>query len=139
MDTTSILSGCLQHPRRDGVIIAHGIAVGVPCPSILEHPEHSWSCRRNFVRSNRFLVETPKPLLDILLQIAHNTWNGELMADVQVLLYKEDDGTVPILNWLDGVPGKVQDRCAARIKRLRDVGHELRRPEADYLRTAYMN
>jgi hypothetical protein len=29
------------------------------------------------------------------------------MAEVQVLLYKEDDGTVPILKWLDGLPGKV--------------------------------
>ena len=56
------------------------------------------------------------------------------MAEVPVLLYKEDDGTVPILKWLDGLPGKVQDKCAARIKRLRDLGHELRRPEADYLR-----
>jgi phage-related protein len=56
------------------------------------------------------------------------------MAEVQVLLYKEDDGTVPILKWLDGLPGKVQDKCTARIKRLRDLGHELRRPEADYLR-----
>jgi phage-related protein len=56
------------------------------------------------------------------------------MAEVQVLLYKEDDGTVPILKWLDGLPGKVQDKCVARIKRLRDLGHELRRPEADYLR-----
>jgi len=53
---------------------------------------------------------------------------------VQVVLFKEDDGTVPVLKWLDELPGKVQDKCAARIKRLMDWGHELRRPEADYLR-----
>ena len=29
---------------------------------------------------------------------------------------------------------KVQDKCRVRIERLRDLGHELRRPEADYLR-----
>jgi phage-related protein len=56
------------------------------------------------------------------------------MPAVHVLLYKEDDGTIPILGWLDSLPSKVQDKCVARIKRLRDLGHELRRPEADYLR-----
>ncbi len=56
------------------------------------------------------------------------------MVEVQVLFYKEDDGTIPILEWLDGLPGKVQDKCTAQVKRLRDLGHELRRPEADYLR-----
>jgi hypothetical protein len=51
-------------------------------------------------------------------------------------LYKEDEGTVPVLEWLDELPVKIQDKCAARIKRLMICGHELRRPEADYLRDA---
>ena len=29
---------------------------------------------------------------------------------------------------------KAREKCLARLKRLEDVGHELRRPEADYLR-----
>jgi phage-related protein len=29
---------------------------------------------------------------------------------------------------------RAQDKCRVRIERLRDLGHELRRPEADYLR-----
>jgi hypothetical protein len=29
---------------------------------------------------------------------------------------------------------KAQQKCLARLKRLEDLGHELRRPEADYLR-----
>ena len=29
---------------------------------------------------------------------------------------------------------KVQDKCYLRLERLREMGHELRRPEADYLR-----
>jgi phage-related protein len=58
----------------------------------------------------------------------------ELLPWVQVILYKEDERTVPILEWLDGLPISVQDKCAARIGRLKDLGHELRRPEADYLR-----
>jgi phage-related protein len=56
------------------------------------------------------------------------------LPPVHVLLYKEDDGTVPLLEWLDALPVKVQDKCAVRIKRLMNWGHELRRPEADYLR-----
>lgn len=56
------------------------------------------------------------------------------MPPVQVVLYKEDDETVPVLDWLDQLPLKVQDKCAARVNRLMELGHELRRPEADYLR-----
>ena len=31
-------------------------------------------------------------------------------------------------------PAKVQDKCIVRLERLREMGHELRRPEADFLR-----
>jgi len=51
-----------------------------------------------------------------------------------VLFYQEDDGTVPVLDWLDSLPPKAQDKCRVRIERLAELGHELRRPEADYLR-----
>jgi len=53
---------------------------------------------------------------------------------VEVIYYQDDDKTVPMSAWLDGLLPKVQDKCAARIRRLRDLGHELRRPESDYLR-----
>jgi phage-related protein len=56
------------------------------------------------------------------------------LPQVRVVLYKEDDGTCPVLEWLDELPVKIQDKCAARIKRLMACGNELRRPEADYLR-----
>ena len=56
------------------------------------------------------------------------------MPQVDVILYREDDGTVPILDWLDELPDRVQAKCLVRIERLRQLGHELRRPEADYLR-----
>ncbi len=56
------------------------------------------------------------------------------MPRVQVVLYKDDDETVPVLDWLDQLPIKVRDKCAARVNRLVELGHELRRPEADYLR-----
>ncbi len=56
------------------------------------------------------------------------------MPPVQIVLYKEDDGAVPLLDWLDELPVKVQDKCAARVNRLTALGYELQRPEADYLR-----
>lgn len=56
------------------------------------------------------------------------------MPPTEVVLFEEDDGTIPLLQWLDGLPAKVQDKCLVRIERLRDMGHELRRPEADFLR-----
>jgi phage-related protein len=52
----------------------------------------------------------------------------------QVVFYREADGTVPVLEWFDGLPAKAQDKCRVRIQRLSELGHELRRPEADLLR-----
>jgi phage-related protein len=55
------------------------------------------------------------------------------MPSVEVVFYREDDGTVPLLEWLEQLPAKVQDKCRAQIERLKAQGHELRRPAADYL------
>jgi phage-related protein len=60
--------------------------------------------------------------------------NERSMAKTSVVFYQEDPNNVPVLKWLDRLPLKVQDKCRVRIERLRDLGHELRRPEADYLR-----
>ena len=35
---------------------------------------------------------------------------------------------------MDGLLPKVQDKCIVRLERIAQMGHELRRPEADYLR-----
>ena len=56
------------------------------------------------------------------------------MPRTKIVLYREDNGTVPLLAWLDSIPDKARDKCVVRIERLRDLGHELRRPEADFLR-----
>jgi hypothetical protein len=50
------------------------------------------------------------------------------------VFYREDDGSVPVLDWLAGLPIKVRAKCRVRIERLTELGHELRRPEADLLR-----
>jgi phage-related protein len=56
------------------------------------------------------------------------------MPETHVVIYKEEDGTCPLLDWLDGLPPKAQDKCIVRIERLAEKGHELRRPEAAPLR-----
>ncbi len=52
------------------------------------------------------------------------------MPETEVLIFAGDDGSAPLLAWLDGVPAKVQDKFIVRIERLEEAGHELRRPEA---------
>jgi phage-related protein len=56
------------------------------------------------------------------------------MPRTRVVFYREDDGSVPVLEWLDALPDKAQDKCRLKIQRLGELGYELRRPEADYLR-----
>ena len=55
------------------------------------------------------------------------------MPSVEVVFYREDDETVPLLEWLDQLPAKVQDKCRAHIERLRAQGYALHRPAAEYL------
>jgi phage-related protein len=57
-----------------------------------------------------------------------------MMPKTEVVFFVDDDGAVPLLDWLDKQNRKVQDKCLVRIERLEECGHELRRPEADYLR-----
>ena len=56
------------------------------------------------------------------------------MPKIPVVFYRESDGTAPVLKWLDALPAKAQDKCLIKIERLCELGHELRRPEADLLR-----
>ena len=56
------------------------------------------------------------------------------MPPTKVVFYQEDDDSVPIIEWLDSLPSKVQTKCLIKLERLSELGYELRRPEADYLR-----
>ena len=56
------------------------------------------------------------------------------VSKTRVALYREEDGSCPFIEWFDKLPAKVQDKCYLRLERLREMGHELRRPEADFLR-----
>lgn len=55
------------------------------------------------------------------------------MPSTKVVLFKGDDQIVPFLLWLDTLPAKVRDKIIVRVERLAELGHELRRPESDFL------
>ena len=55
------------------------------------------------------------------------------MPRTRVVFYREREGGVPVLEWPDSLPAKIQDKCEVKIECLRELGHELRRPEADLL------
>lgn len=46
----------------------------------------------------------------------------------------EEDDSAPLIDWLDTLPVKALAKCRVRIERMKELGHELRRPEADLLR-----
>lgn len=56
------------------------------------------------------------------------------MPATEVIFFKDIKERVLVLEWMDEQIQKVQDKLIARIERLGEMGHELRRPEADYLR-----
>ncbi len=56
------------------------------------------------------------------------------MPETQIVFFFEENKTIPALDWIRGLNAKAQIKCLARIERLGERGHELRRPEADYLR-----
>lgn len=56
------------------------------------------------------------------------------MAEIEVVIFIEEDESCPLREWMDTLHPKAQDKCIVKIERLEEMGHELRRPEADYLR-----
>ena len=56
------------------------------------------------------------------------------MPKTTVVLYQEEDGRVPLLEWFEELIPKARAKCRVRLCRLAELGHELRRPEADLVR-----
>lgn len=59
------------------------------------------------------------------------------MPQTKVYFYKEDDGSIPALDWLVELRRRNEraaKKCIALVKLLKDFGNELRRPRADLLR-----
>ncbi len=52
------------------------------------------------------------------------------------LVFYQEDGVAPAVEWLSELRAKHERafaKCRVRLQRLAELGHELRRPEADYL------
>jgi phage-related protein len=59
------------------------------------------------------------------------------MPAIQVVFYQEPTGESPVVNWLAELHDthrKAFYKCHTAFARLALLGHELRRPDADYLR-----
>jgi hypothetical protein len=59
------------------------------------------------------------------------------MPRTDVVFYEEAEGDVPVLDWLKKLRRSDQQgyaKCIASVERLGELGHELRRPLADFLR-----
>jgi phage-related protein len=59
------------------------------------------------------------------------------MSSITVVFYKEREGKAPVVEWLrelHDTNARAFIKCRAAIARLALLGHDLRRPEADYLR-----
>ena len=59
------------------------------------------------------------------------------MPRMTVLFYQEAPHDVPVLDWLRELrrtDRRGYAKCVAKVQRLAEMGHELRRPEADFLR-----
>jgi len=55
------------------------------------------------------------------------------MPRTNIVIYQERPGKAPLLEWLDSLPDKGQEKCIALIELLEQYGHELRRPHSDIL------
>ncbi|MEM9927921.1 MAG: type II toxin-antitoxin system RelE/ParE family toxin [Rivularia sp. (in: cyanobacteria)] len=59
------------------------------------------------------------------------------MPETRIVFYKEEDGEVPVLEWLKQLSKenkKAYANCVGKINLLESFGYELRRPAVDYLR-----
>ena len=59
------------------------------------------------------------------------------MPTTFILFYQHKKGHAPVVDWLNELKSKNPKRfanCVGRIRQLESMGHELRRPSADYLR-----
>ena len=59
------------------------------------------------------------------------------MPPTELVFYRDERGRAPVVEWLRALrrtDKRGYAKCVAKIMRLAAAGHELRRPDADYLR-----
>lgn len=62
-------------------------------------------------------------------QLCYNNY----MSAVTVIFYEDKQGC-PVLEWLESIQQRSYAKGIIRIERLAELGHTIRRPEADFLR-----
>lgn len=55
------------------------------------------------------------------------------MPPTELLVFREANGRIPLVDWLDSLPAKHRAKCLSYMRLLANSGHELRRPAADIL------
>jgi phage-related protein len=83
------------------------------------------------VHDTEKIFENSKFSLEPVSQIC-DTINTR-MRRTEIVIYQEEDGQVPLLEWLDGLHPKVQDKCISKVDLLGETGYDLRRPHCDLL------
>ncbi|MBW8038570.1 MAG: type II toxin-antitoxin system RelE/ParE family toxin [Planctomycetes bacterium] len=56
------------------------------------------------------------------------------MPRTETIIYKELNGKVPLLEWMDDLPEKIKNKWTERFEDLEEYGNDLRRPICDILR-----
>jgi phage-related protein len=59
------------------------------------------------------------------------------MPKTKLVFYQDENGYTPVIEWLRELKfesKKAFSKCMVRLNRLAEAGHELRRPECDFLR-----
>ena len=56
------------------------------------------------------------------------------MPRTELIFYKENENSVPLLKWMGSLSLKVQNKWTARLELLGQFGFDLRRPHCDILR-----
>jgi phage-related protein len=57
------------------------------------------------------------------------------MPEMRVIAYREEDGEIPLIDWLSELtPKQARAKCLYLVELLRAEGNDLRRPHSDILR-----
>ena len=56
------------------------------------------------------------------------------MPPTEILIFREANGRIPLVDWLDALPAKARAKCLNYMRLLASYGYDLRRPTADTLR-----
>ncbi|MCZ6678279.1 MAG: type II toxin-antitoxin system RelE/ParE family toxin [Candidatus Poribacteria bacterium] len=55
-------------------------------------------------------------------------------TEIEIVFFRDNDGSVPALDWYNQLPRKVRQKFRSRIERLREIGLRMDRPYSGYLR-----